>query len=135
MGISVYNSEGYVDPTAFEAVRSIEKETRKWRPLVYITSPYAGDVDANMEKARRYCRFAVDKGAIPIAAHLLFPQFMSDRTERNLVLFMDYVLMGKCEQLWVFGENISSGMQAEIAKAKKRHMKIRYFTEECKEKK
>lgn len=134
MGISKYNSEGYVDPTAYAAVRSIEKEAKKWRPLVYICSPYSGDVDANTAKARRYCRFAVDKGAIPLAPHLLFPQFMSDRTERELALFMDIVLMGKCEQLWVFGEERSSGMQAEIDKAKKRHMQIRYFTEEMEEK-
>ena len=71
MGISRFNSEGYYDPTAHEAVCNIEKEARKWRPLVYICSPYSGDVDRNTEKARRYCRFAVDQGAIPLAAHLL----------------------------------------------------------------
>ena len=134
MGISKYNSEGYVDPTAYAAVRSIEKEAKKWRPLVYICSPYSGDVDGNTVKARCYCRFAVDHGAIPLAAHLLLPQFMSEEKERDLALFMDMVLMGRCEQLWVFGENFSPGMQAEIAKAKKRNMSIRYFTEECKEK-
>ena len=67
MGISRFNSEGYYDPTAHEAVCNIEKEARKWRPLVYICSPYSGDVDRNTEKARRYCRFAVDQGAIPFS--------------------------------------------------------------------
>lgn len=52
MGISKYNSEGYVDPTAYAAVRSIEKEARKWRPLVYICSPYSGDVEGNVAKAK-----------------------------------------------------------------------------------
>ena len=46
---------------------------------------------------------------------------------------MDMVFLGKTEQLWVFGENFSPGMQAEIAKAKKRNMKIRYFTEDLQE--
>lgn len=133
MGISKYNCEGYSDPTAYEAVRSIEKETKKWRPLVYICSAYSGDVESNTEKARRYCRFAVDKGAIPLAAHLLFPQFMSDTTERDLALHMDMVLMGKCEEMWVFGEDFSSGMTAEINKAKQRRKIIRYFTEKCQE--
>ena len=133
MGISRFNSEGYYDPTAHEAVSNMEKEARKWRPLVYICSPYSGDVDRNTEKARRYCRFAVDQGAIPLAAHLLLPQFMSETRERDLALFMDMVLMGKCEQVWVFGKKISSGMASEIAKAKKRNMTIRYFTEQCKE--
>lgn len=131
MGISKYNSEGYTDPTAHQAVCNIEKEARKWRPLVYVCSAYSGDVDGNTEKARRYCRFAVDQGAIPLAAHLLLPQFMSETKERDLALFMDMVLMGKCEQLWVFGENFSPGMTAEIAKAKKRNMMTRYFSEDC----
>lgn len=133
MGISKFNSEGYYDPTAHEAVRNMEKEQKKWRPLVYICSPYSGEVEQNTQRARYYSRFAVDQGAIPLAAHLLLPQFMSETDERELALFMDMVLMGKCEQVWVFGETISPGMEAEIAKAKKRNMIIRYFTEECEE--
>ncbi len=133
MGISKYNGEGYMDLTAHEAVRNIEKEQKKWRPLVYICSPYSGDVDGNTQKARRYSRFAVDHGTIPLAAHLLLPQFMSETTERDLALFMDMVLMGRCEEVWVFGKTISAGMASEIAKARKRNMTIRYFTEDCKE--
>ncbi|MDY3893294.1 MAG: DUF4406 domain-containing protein [Candidatus Cryptobacteroides sp.] len=134
MGISKFNSEGYYDPTPHLAVANIDKETKKWRPLVYICSPYSGDVEENTEKARRYCRFAVDQGAIPIAPHLFLPQFMSETKERELALFMGVVLLGKCEQMWVFGEKVSPGMASEIAKAKKRNMTIRYFNEECKEK-
>lgn len=32
---------------------------------------------ANQEAARRYCRYAVDAGYVPIAPHLFFPQFMA----------------------------------------------------------
>lgn len=133
MGISKYNSEGYLDPTAHDAIVNIEKDRKKWRPLVYICSPYSGEVEMNTQKARRYSRFAVDMDAIPLAAHLLLPQFMSESTERDLALFMDMVFIGKCEEMWVFGKNISPGMAAEIAKARKRNMTIRYFTEECEE--
>ncbi len=133
MGISKYNSEGYHDPTAHDAVMNMEKELKKWRPLVYICSPYSEDVEVNTAKARHYSQFAVDQGAIPLAAHLLLPQFMSETTERDLALFMDMVLLGRCEEMWVFGKAISSGMAAEIAKARKRNMTIRYFTEDCKE--
>ena len=133
MGISMYNSEGYPDPTAYDAVMNIEKELKKWRPLVYICSPYSGDVEMNTQKARRYSRFAVDQDAIPLATHLLLPQFMSETTERDLALFMDMVIIGRCEEMWVFGSTISAGMAAEIAKARKRNMTIRYFTEDCKE--
>ena len=142
MGISRYNSEGYYDPTTYEALSAVgklEKEAmaakHAYRPLVYICSPFSGDTDGNTQKARRYCRFAVRNGCIPLAPHLLFPQFMDDTkpTERNLALFMDIVLLGKCDQLWVFGKEISAGMAAEIGKAEKKNMTIRYFTEELKE--
>ena len=142
MGISRYNSEGYYDPTTYEALSAVgklEKEAmaakRAYRPLVYICSPFSGDTDGNTQKARRYCRFAVRNGCIPLAPHLLFPQFMDDTepAERNLALFMDIVLLGKCDQLWVFGKEISAGMAAEIGKAEKKNMTIRYFTEELKE--
>lgn len=55
--------------------------------------------------------------------------------ERDIAIFMNWVLMSKCEQLWVFGDNISTGMKTEIDRAKRKHMKIRYFTEEMEEKK
>lgn len=139
MGISRFNSEGYHDPTTYEALSEIWKEEmaakRAYRPLVYICSPLAGNMDGNMEKARRYCKFAVRSGTIPLAPHLLFPQFMDDTNpdERALAMFMNMVLLGKCDQLWVFGKTISEGMAAEIGKAEKRGMVIRYFTESMKE--
>ena len=76
-----------------------------------------------------------ENGAIPLAPHLLFPQFLDDTkpAERAIGMFMGMVLLGKCEQLWVFGKNISTGMAAEIEKAEKRDMVIRYFTENCEE--
>ena len=121
------NQEGYCDPTPYEAMKEPE---RPYRPLVYVCSPYSGDVKSNTQKAIRYSRFAVDKGAIPLAPHLLLPQYMDEQTERDLALFMDLVLLGKCEELWVFGERISTGMQMEIDKAEKRKLPIRYFSEE-----
>lgn len=119
------NSEGYSDPTACDAIKHIHKEEKAagspaFRPLVYICSPYAGDMEANAAHARHYCRYAVDTGYIPLAPHLYFPQFMIDSNpnERNLALFMDIVLLRKCQEVWVFGSVISTGMALEIAKAK-----------------
>ena len=133
------NSEGYPDPTAGEAICRIaanEKQfLRAFRPIVYICSPYSGDVVGNGAAARRYCRFAVDKGFIPIAPHLLYPQFLNDDdpSERELGLFFGNALLSKCAEVWVFGSRISSGMEAEIKRAKWKGYHLRYFTEECQE--
>ena len=133
-----YNTEGYPDPTAYGALSAIEKEERAlrtFRPIVYICSPYAGDVETNVAAARKYSRYAVDKGYIPIAPHLLFPQFLNDNdlAEREMGLHFGNALMSKCSEVWVFGSDVSDGMQREIAKAKKKNMKIRYFTDDFKE--
>ena len=98
MSINKFNSEGYYDPTAYEAMTTVEKEEkalRAFRPIVYICSPYAGDVSKNVENARNYSRFAVDKGYIPVAPHLLFPQFLNDNNakERQLGLFFGNAIM------------------------------------------
>ena len=108
---------------------------RAYRPLVYICSPLSGDVDGNMEKARQYCRFALEQGQIPLAPHLMFPQFMDDddAEERELAIFMGIVLMGKCSEVWVFGESLSEGMRKEILIAKRRSQPVRYFDSDCKE--
>ena len=140
MSVDIHNSEGYVDPTAFEALSGIEHEEQKvlrtFRPIVYICSPYAGDIETNVVAAPRYSRFAVEKGYIPIAPHLLFPQFLndSDPNERELGLFFGNAIMSKCSEIWVFGSKISNGMAAEIKRARWKNYRLRYFTEELEEK-
>lgn len=123
------NSEGYSDPTPYEALKKVDKGIKNYRPLVYICSPYSGDTEGNTLKARRYSRFAVDKGAIPITPHLLLPQYMDEATERELAMLMDMVILDRCKEVWVFGDFISAVMQSEIDRAQKKQMTIRYFTD------
>ena len=137
MSVSKFHHEGYYDPTTYTALSNIEAEERKarFRPVVYVCSPFSGNLESNVENTRRYCRFAVDSGFVPFAPHLLFPQFMNDAVteERELALFMGIVMLTKCAELWVFGERISKGMSKEIHKAEARNMLIRYFTTNCEE--
>ena len=138
MNVDKFNNEGYYDPTAYEAMSTVEKEERAlraFRPIVYICSPYAGEIEKNVTAAQNYSRFALDKGYIPIAPHLLFPQFLDDANprERQLGLFFGNALMSKCSEVWVFGDHISAGMEAEIKRAKWKNYRLRYFTDTCEE--
>ena len=132
------NQEGYDDPTAYEAITNIEQEERflrAFRPIVYICSPYAGDVEHNVKAAQAYSRFAVDQGCIPVAPHLLFPQLLRDDhpMERQLGLVFGLALLCKCAEVWVFGSRISPGMEAEIKRARWKNIRLRYFSEQCEE--
>ena len=140
MGINKFNAEGYYDPTPHEALSNITREEKAaakaaFKPLVYICSPFSGDIENNNKRTRAFCRFALDKGNIPLAPHLLFPQFMDDSNEqeRDLAIFMDIILMGKCQEVWVLGDVISRGMSIEIEKAKKRRQLVRYFNKDFEE--
>lgn len=53
-----------------------------------------------------------------------------DREQRELGMFFALVLLGKCDELWVFGQP-SEGMSREIAKAKKRGIPIKYYNPKC----
>ena len=116
-------------------VEKEERALRAFRPIVYICAPYAGEIEKNVKAAQEYSRFAVEKGYIPIAPHLLFPQFLNDANpkERQLGLFFGNALMSKCSEVWVFGSHISAGMEAEINRAKWKNYRLRYFTETCEE--
>ncbi len=132
-----YNGERYYDPTAYEALSAIIREekaaSRTYLPLVYIASPFSGDTKQNIECAKRYCRFAVNNGCIPLAPHLHYPQFMDDEDpdQRELGLRFALVLLSKCDELWVMGNTISGGMVMEIAKAERRGIPTRYFNSKC----
>lgn len=70
-----------------------------------------------------------------LGIRFLFPQFLRDENpkERQLGLFFGNALMSKCSEVWVFGEYISSGMEAEIRRAKWKNYRLRYFTTMCEE--
>lgn len=104
------NNEGYPDPTSGEALGNIARQERaekraaikqekKYLPKIYVCSPFAGDTEGNIVKARRYCAFAVEQRYIPYASHLFFPQFMSDDdpAQRELGLFMGMVYLDGCK--------------------------------------
>lgn len=133
------NSEGYADPTAGSAMSQIMKEYRqqqkkryagKNRRKIYVASRYAGDVDANVKAAVGYCRLVIDKGYMPIASHLLYPQILNDNdpNERDLGLLFGLALLAVCDEVWVFG-SVSPGVAQEIEEAKRLKKQIRYFEE------
>ena len=133
------NHEGYPDPTAGTALANIEQEEYRQRcpfmPLVYICSPYQGNVEQNTKLAQRYSRFALENKRLPIAPHLLFPQFMGEESEptRELALHMGMILLTKCQELWYFGAQISEGMRLELNRAMQRGTPVRHFNENCEE--
>ena len=132
--MKIRNSEGYMDLVAYKAIMNVDREKKAetksaFRPLIYVCAPFNGDIEGNKKKAAEFAHFAYKQGCIPVTPHLLFP-FVNDesREERALALHMDIVIMGKCQEVWVLSERITSGMSAEIEKATRRRQTVRYFS-------
>lgn len=98
---------------------------------IFVCSPLRGDVEANLKAARFYCQNLARNGFLPIAPHLLMPQFLDDDrpAERELGIAMGLELLRDCSEVWVYQPETgpSEGMRAEIAEATARNIPIRYF--------
>ena len=103
--------------------------------FVFICSPYAGDVAANLEKMSRYCRLAISRGCVPVAPHLLYSRFLDYemKHERDIGMHCDLCLLEKCAEVWVFGRDPSAQMDREIYRGEMRGKAFRWFNEELKE--
>ena len=142
--MSYRNGEGYPDPTAGQALGNIARDERRerkrekenqrrndmTRKKVYVASKYAGDIKANTEAAVRCCRYVTERGAIPVASHLMYAAsgVLRDHIpgEREMGLSFGLALIGVCDELWSFGE-ISPGMKQEIREAKRAGIPVRYL--------
>lgn len=103
--------------------------------LVFVCSPYRGDVEINTLRAKRYCRFVYTEGAVPFAPHLHNPQFLNDfiPEEREIGINMGVEVLKRCDELWLFGDLLTEGMELELVYAIKNNIAVRYFTDKCEE--
>ena len=101
--------------------------------LVYIASPYVGDVERNVAFTKEACRYAAAQGCTPVAVHLLYPQFLDDRVpqEREAGLRMGRRVLAVCDEFWLCGERMSAGMRAEKAEAERLGIPIRQVPSSC----
>jgi len=100
--------------------------------LIFVCSPYRGDVEANMRQAERYCRFVYEQQCVPFAPHLIYPRFLNDDDldERRAGLMMGIEVLQRCDELWAFGEP-TAGMALEISAAVAQGKPVRRFSPDC----
>lgn len=92
--------------------------------LVILESPYAGDIEANVEYARACVRDSLSRGEAPIASHLLYtqPGILRDEVpeERQWGIDAGLAWSDKAEATVVYiDRGISRGMEYGIANAER----------------
>ncbi len=99
--------------------------------LVIIESPYAGDVEKNVEYARKCVRDSLLRGECPIAGHLLYtqPGILDDNipAERNQGIMAGLAWRKVADATIVYTDlGISKGMQYGIEAASDDGIKVEY---------
>lgn len=99
--------------------------------LVIIESPFAGDVEKNVEYARKCVRDSVLRGEAPIASHLLFtqPGILDDDIPEERALGINAGLAWRkvAEASVVYTDlGISKGMEYGIAAAKDQGVPVEF---------
>lgn len=100
---------------------------------VFIGHPIRGDVRGNVEKVLKICAEVHTKDIIPVAPYLVSLQYLDDRVIEDRELGMEAnhecFRRGYVDELWLFGDRISTGMWKEILLAKEMHIPIIAKTE------
>ena len=99
------------------------------RMLVILESPYAGDVDTNLEYARECLLDSLSRGVSPIAFHLLYPQVLDDDhpVQRALGLDASAEWYEKANSVVAYTDlGISPGMEKGISLAENLAIFVEY---------
>lgn len=101
--------------------------------MIFVCSPYRGDIEGNIARAHRYCRFVARSEAVPMAPHTIFTQWLddNDKEEREAGIYLGLEVLSRCDEVWVFGRHITEGMSKEITTAYSLQKPILYFNEKC----
>ena len=104
-------------------------------PLIYVCSPYKGDMERNTARAQRYCRFVVSQGGVPYA-HIHNTQFLQEEIpeERQAGIWLGLEMLRRADAVWAFGDYLTTGMRAELELAMELRLPMRFFTDTCEEK-
>lgn len=100
--------------------------------LIYVASPYAGDIEKNTEFAKKACRHAMEQGYAFFAPHLLYPSILNENVpeQRQLGIDMGLTMLAHCDELWCYGDRISHGMMMEIEEAQSLGIPVRRVMEQ-----
>jgi len=86
---------------------------------VYVASPFGGE-EENLEYARLCLADSIDRGEVPFAPHLLYPQVLDDSDEEDRGTGMELARewIDSCDLLVLYVDRgVSDGMVAEAEEA------------------
>lgn len=98
------------------------------KKIVFIGHPVAGDVSENVRKILDICKRIHNKKIIPCVPYLVSLRYLNDEIvedrELGIEANLECFYRGYVDELWLFGNHISKGMEKEIKIARKLNIPI-----------
>lgn len=97
---------------------------------VYICAPLGGNVQDNLEQVRKYTKYALVCGTAPVVPHF-YAECLNDSNpkEREIGMAAGLSLLWFCDEMWVFGDTLTEGMQGEIQFCKNLNIRTKTIRE------
>ena len=97
---------------------------------VYICAPLGGNTEENLKKVRRYTEYALRCGTAPVVPHF-YAECLDDANpaEREMGISAGLALLWFCDEMWLFSDEVTEGMAAEIQFCKNLNVTIRKVRE------
>lgn len=103
---------------------------------VFIAHPIAGDIKGNTIRVLTICEQIHSKKIIPVAPYLVSLQYLNDDViedrELGILANIECFYRRYIDELWLFGNRISTGMKEEVILAFKIGIKVVAQTKETK---
>lgn len=100
---------------------------------VFIAHPVAEDIQGNVEKILAICKQSHNKEIVPVAPYLVSLQYLNDdiTEDREFGIDANFEVFHRkyIDELWLFGDRISSGMQEEVKLARELNIPVTPQTE------
>lgn len=97
---------------------------------VYICAPLGGDVERNLQRAKRYTEYALKCGTAPVVPHF-YALCLDDANpkEREIGMAAGLSLLWFCDEMWIFGDEVTEGMRQELQFCKNLNIRTRTIRE------
>lgn len=95
---------------------------------VYICHYYGKDPETSFKEVARICKEIVENepNVLPMGPQIYFNHFISENGYREYIMDMCLNMVVRCDELWVYGDEISSGMAEEISLALYKEIPVVY---------
>lgn len=102
-------------------------QIRKWSRVkrkIYVCAPFGVDLETELEDVAKYYEFTLQSECVPVGPHAL-AKMLGCKNEAKIKQMRQagMSLIWFCDEIWVFGEQVTESMQEEIGFG--RNMKIR----------